>query len=573
MDSKGKKRKIADENRGFKEEWTDAFAFIANAEGLPACLICNEKLSNNKKSNLERHFQLKHAKFAADRPVGTERKGAIAMLVEKFEGRENSFKKWITSPNSTTTASFVAAREIIRCGKPFTDGEYMKESLVKISEHLFSDFKNKTEIIQKIKDMPLSAKTVKDRANKMANNITDQQIKDINSAPAYSIACDESCDVTDIEQTAVLCRYVNSDGPQEEMIGLMPLKGQTRGEDICEAVLQFLNNNGINTNHLISVATDGAPSMRGSQRGFVTLLQKALDRHLLVFHCILHQEALCAQTFPPECMEVMNLVIQIVNKIIAKALNHRQFRELHDEADSEYADLLLHNKVRWLSRGDVLCRFVACLEHVKTFLKSKDLSYPQLEDTKWLEKLHFMVDMTRHLNTLNKSLQERGNTALQMLEAVLSFERKLAVFARDVQRGTLSHFSSLREFKDAHQDHTLNGDYLQGAIVDMQAAFGSRFSEFRKEKMTLSFPVTPLEIDPSLLNTFPGVNQADLEMEMADIADKDLWVAKFKSLTAELEDVSRQKAHAAQNHKWSDIESLPTPEKLVFETWKALPDT
>ena len=206
MDLKGKKRKIADENRGFKEEWTELYAFIANAEGLPACLICNEKLSNNKNSNLERHFQLKHAKFAADHPVGTERKSAIAVLVEKFEGRKNSFKKWIASPNSTTAASFVAAREIVKHGKPFTDGEYMKDSFIKMSKHLFSDSKNKTEIIQKIKDMPLSAKIVKERAIKMANNITDQQIKDINSAPAFSIACDESCDVTDIEQTALLCR-------------------------------------------------------------------------------------------------------------------------------------------------------------------------------------------------------------------------------------------------------------------------------------------------------------------------------------------------------------------------------
>lgn len=573
MDLKGKKRRIADENRGFKEEWTELYAFIANAEGLPACLICNEKLSNNKKSNVERHFQLRHAKFADDYPVGTERKSAIAVLVEKFEGRKNSFKKWITSPNSTAAASFVAAREIVKRGKPFTDGEYMKDSFIKMSEHLFSDFRNKTEIIQKIKDMPLSAKTVKERAIKMANNITDQQIKDINSAPAFSIACDESCDVTDIEQTALLCRYVNCDGPQEEMIELIPLKGQTRGEDICNAVLQCLNDKGIHTGHLISVATDGAPSMRGSQKGFVTLLQKALDRDLLAFHCILHQEALCAQTFPAECIEVMNHVIQIVNKILAKALNHRQFRALLEEVESEYADLLLHNKVRWLSRGEVLRRFVACLEHVNTFLKTKGLNYPQLDDINWLEKLHFMVDMTCHLNTLNKSLQEQGNTALQMLEAVLSFERKLTVLARDVQRGTLSHFSSLREFKDAHHDHTLNSDYLQGAIVDMQAAFGGRFGEFRKEKVTLSFPVTPLQIDPSLLKTFPGIDLAELEMEMADIADKEMWVAKFERLTAELEDVGRQKASAAQSHKWSDIESLPTPEKLVFETWKALPDS
>jgi len=172
--------------------------------------------------------------------------------------------------NSSTAASFVATREIIKRGKPFTDGDYMKDSFIKISEHLFSDFKIKTEIIQKIKDMPLSAKTVKERAIKMAGNITNQQIKDINSAAAYSIACDESCDVINIEQAALLCRYVNSDGPQEEMVELIPLKGQTRGEDICEAVLKCLNDNGINTTHLISVATDGAPSMRGSQKGFVT---------------------------------------------------------------------------------------------------------------------------------------------------------------------------------------------------------------------------------------------------------------------------------------------------------------
>ena len=108
---------------------------------------------------------------------------------------------------------------------------------------------------------------------------------------------------------------------------------------------------------MVSVATDRAPSMRGTQKGFITLLQKSLDRELLTFHCILHQEALCAQTFPPECKEVMDLVIQIVNKIMAKGLNHRQFCSLLDEVDSAYSDLLLHNKVRWLSRGEVLKRF------------------------------------------------------------------------------------------------------------------------------------------------------------------------------------------------------------------------
>ncbi|KAL1277343.1 hypothetical protein QQF64_024016 [Cirrhinus molitorella] len=75
------------------------------------------------------------------------------------------------------------------------------------------------------------------------------------------------------------------------------------------------------------------------------------------------------------------------------------------------------------------------------------------------------------------------------------------------------------------------------------------------------------------MSAFTGVSQPNLEIELADIADKDLWVSKFKRLTADLEDVARQKAILAQEHKWSDIEHLPKPDKLVFETWKAIPDT
>lgn len=126
---------------------------------------------------------------------------------------------------------------MVKRGKPFTDGEYIKETFIQISEHLFSDFKNKKEIVQKMKDMLLSAKTVKDRTIKMAANISSKQIDDVNAAQASSIACDESSDVNDVEEVALLCRYPNANGPQEELIELIPLKGQTRGQDICDAVV------------------------------------------------------------------------------------------------------------------------------------------------------------------------------------------------------------------------------------------------------------------------------------------------------------------------------------------------
>ncbi|KAF4073159.1 hypothetical protein AMELA_G00255660 [Ameiurus melas] len=179
--------------------------------------------------------------------------------------------------------------------------------------------------------------------------------------------------------------------------------------------------------------------------------------------------------------------------------------------------------------------------------------------------------MTAHLNTLNTALQGKGRTDLHMSEEVLAFEGKLTVLARDLRKGTLSHFPSLREFKEAHM---MNLEHLHSEVIAIQTSFGKRFSEFREEKTTLSFPVTPVSLDPSLLNmtAFPGVSPPDLEMELADVADKDMWVSKFKRLTADLEDVSSQKAVLAQNHKWRDIENLPKPDKLVFETWNAIPD-
>ena len=109
--------------------------------------------------------------------------------------------------------------------------------------------------------------------------------------------------------------------PQEELIELLPLNGQTRGEDILSTIVDCLKMKEISTGHIISVATDGAPNMKGAHKGFITMLQKAMDRNLLSFHCIIHQEALCAKTFPP----VITEVVQIINKIKTKGLNHGQF--------------------------------------------------------------------------------------------------------------------------------------------------------------------------------------------------------------------------------------------------------
>ncbi|GBO01047.1 hypothetical protein AVEN_208070-1 [Araneus ventricosus] len=143
----GKKKKT-EENREFNQDYTESFAFICNTDDLPTCLICHEKLAHNKKSNLERHFTTKHTQFAGKYPTGDARKKAVEEL-QKQQQSSSMLSNWTQSSNSVNLASFAVSLEIAKREKPFTNGEYVKDWFIRVSEELFCDFKSKAEIMKK----------------------------------------------------------------------------------------------------------------------------------------------------------------------------------------------------------------------------------------------------------------------------------------------------------------------------------------------------------------------------------------------------------------------------------------
>ncbi|GFS74889.1 general transcription factor II-I repeat domain-containing protein 2A [Trichonephila clavipes] len=143
----------------------------------------------------------------------------------------------------------------------FSRGRVFEGSLIGTCALTFDDFDNKDKIIQRIKDDPLSINTIKDRILKLAENVTDQQENDINSAPFISLCLDESIDITKSARLAVFARYWVGNIIKEELIALTSLLTSTNGTDICTAVRNSLAEKEIDLKKIVSVTADGAPNM------------------------------------------------------------------------------------------------------------------------------------------------------------------------------------------------------------------------------------------------------------------------------------------------------------------------
>ena len=240
------------------------------------------------------------------------------------------------------------------------------------AEVLFAGFQNKDTIMQHIGKLPLSPDTCARRCDELSGDIFTQLMTKLRACPAFSLALDESTDNSDTAQLMASVRYFN-EGVSKDFLCLLPLKGTTTARDICSALLKFDEENHLTWENLVSLCTEGAPSMLGRQAGFVALFRQEIGKpNLISYPCIIHQQALCAKA---GCglQYTMKTVVERVNLIRARSLNHRRFQN-HSAAldDAEFGDVLFYNSVLWLSRGAFLERFAALLPHIVSFLKEID---------------------------------------------------------------------------------------------------------------------------------------------------------------------------------------------------------
>ena len=282
----------------------------------------------------------------------------------------------------------------------------------------------------------------------MSQDILKQVADEIRTSKAkISIQLDESTDVSNCAFLLVYYRYVHAGDLKEEFLMCESLETTTKAVDVLEKMDHFFQQNNISWNHVGSLCTDVAPSMLGAKSGFTTLVKKRAP-HIISNHCALHRHALASKTLPEYLKAVLKHVIECVNFIRARALNHRLFKVVCDQMGSEHNVLLYHSFIKFGGSLGVLSRVFELRGEIETFLRElKSPLSKHFDDNKFIGALAYLTDFFSSLNQLNMQMQGKSITIVDARDKIQGFQKKLDLWSRRVQKGIYANFSTFDDWK------------------------------------------------------------------------------------------------------------------------------
>lgn len=145
-----------------------------------------------KEYNVRRHYETKHKSFASY--TGAERTQKVKELTAGLLAQQRVFFRRNKIQESATAASYDVAMLMAQHGKPFSDGDFIKQCLMKVTERMCPGK------MQDYNNVNLSRNTVVRRIEDLSANMLLQLKEKAGAFDYYSIACNESTDRTDTAQ-------------------------------------------------------------------------------------------------------------------------------------------------------------------------------------------------------------------------------------------------------------------------------------------------------------------------------------------------------------------------------------
>ena len=304
---------------------------------VPECLICHTKLSNEAlvPSKLSRHFSKKHGNLS-DKPASYFKR-----LLEERKQQSVTFTQTFQVSMKSQYASYLVAEIIAKNSKPHTEAE--KAVFPACSAIVKTMFGPEAE--EKIRQIPLSNDTIHRRICDMSTDIQDTVISSVKQSKMLTIQVDESTDISGKAQLIAFIWFVSDGKISDQFFCCKELKERTTGQDIFDTLSKYLEENELTWKECVGLCTDGAPSMIGSIKGFVSLVKK-VNSEIITTHGFLYRGVLIGKTLNSDLTQVLKEVIEMVNYIKARPLKSRLFTKLCKEMKANYENLLLHTETR-----------------------------------------------------------------------------------------------------------------------------------------------------------------------------------------------------------------------------------
>ncbi|XP_071525917.1 general transcription factor II-I repeat domain-containing protein 2A-like [Panulirus ornatus] len=499
-----RKRKILEEHRTFNMKWEQRFLFIEN-NGKPQCLVCSQVLAVSKGYNVSRHYNTLH-KAEYDQYVGESRFILLKDLKSRFKKHKSLFTITSAVQTARLAASYQVCLELVKSKNSFKDGEIVKRCAVRMAR-AFGD----EEMAKKFESVMLSPQTVARRVSEMNEAVSSKLKSVVENCKFFSLALDDSSDVSNINQLLIFIRTIDEDfSVHEELLKMHPLGSSTKGSDIVTAVVSVVNEFG-GFHKCSCIVTNGSDEMMGIKAGLVGLLKKnGVD--CVILHCIMHHEVLHRRY---KMSDVMASVISIVHILrgISKTDRNKKLISFLEKLNAEFSDMLPNSNVRWASAARCLQHFFSLRKEILYFFQNENcgiLSHyrEQLHDERFLRSLAFLTDLTMYLNMLNVNLQCKQQNVSQLLQHTEAFRKKLKLFSACLKKNDVTHFPCCREL--LAEDSTADFSSFIEVTENVSAEFDKRFTDVKSLKTSLALFNNPMESD---IEHQP----ADLQLELCDL--------------------------------------------------------
>lgn len=109
---------------------------------------------------------------------------------------------------------------------------------------------------------------------------------EVNEAGMYSVQLDTTQDIMAVEQCSIVARYVHNSSIKERLIGMTKCLS-TKGVDIAENFIKYIEKLNLDPKKCVGNATDGASNMQGQYNGFSAKLSEKAQQQIHVW-CYAH---------------------------------------------------------------------------------------------------------------------------------------------------------------------------------------------------------------------------------------------------------------------------------------------